>query len=170
MIPKICRDTSTFVKIGPKYRYTVRRDKYSVLIVFVTHLLQWEMSQTNFVEKIKAHVSFLISNFRLVLYTVCFLLGNSPASEFYMSTFRNTLFHLHRQVGAECRMLYAFFWVIPRRLNFKFRRFGTLCLFHLLRQVGAECRRLYAFFWVIPQRLNFICRRFGTLCPIFIGR
>jgi hypothetical protein len=24
--------------------------------------------------------------------TVCFLLGNSPASEFYMPTFRNTLF------------------------------------------------------------------------------
>ena len=32
---------------------------------------------------------------------VCFLLGNSPASEFYMPTFRNTLFHLHRQVGVE---------------------------------------------------------------------
>ena len=31
---------------------------------------------------------------------VCFLLGDSPASEFYMPTFRNTLFHLHRQVGA----------------------------------------------------------------------
>jgi len=30
---------------------------------------------------------------------VCFLLGNSPASEFYMPTFRNTLFHLRRQVG-----------------------------------------------------------------------
>ena len=30
---------------------------------------------------------------------LCFLLGNSPASEFYMPTFRNTLFHLHRQVG-----------------------------------------------------------------------
>jgi len=24
-------------------------------------------------------------------------------------------------------MLYAFFWVIPRRLNFICRRFGTLC-------------------------------------------
>jgi hypothetical protein len=30
---------------------------------------------------------------------VCFLLGNSPASEFYIPTFRSTLFHLHRQVG-----------------------------------------------------------------------
>ena len=30
---------------------------------------------------------------------------------------------------------YVFFWVIPRRLNFICRRFGTLCLFHLHRQV-----------------------------------
>jgi len=34
---------------------------------------------------------FLISNFRRVLYVVCFLLGNSPASEFYMPTFRNSV-------------------------------------------------------------------------------
>jgi hypothetical protein len=33
---------------------------------------------------------FLISNFRRVPNVVCFLLGNSPASEFYMPTFRNT--------------------------------------------------------------------------------
>jgi hypothetical protein len=46
-------------------------------------------------------IVFLISNFRLIMNIVCFLLGNSPASEIYMPTFRNTLFHLHRQVGAE---------------------------------------------------------------------
>ena len=34
---------------------------------------------------------FLISSFRRVLYVVCFLLGNYPASGFYMPTFRNTL-------------------------------------------------------------------------------
>jgi hypothetical protein len=33
-------------------------------------------------------------------------------------------------------LLYAFFWVIPRRLNFICRRFGTLCLFHLHRRIG----------------------------------
>jgi hypothetical protein len=33
-------------------------------------------------------------------------------------------------------MLYDFFWVIPGRLKFICRRFGTLCLFHLHRQVG----------------------------------
>jgi hypothetical protein len=35
-------------------------------------------------------------------------------------------------------MLYAFFWVIPRRLNFKCGRFGTLCLFH----IHSLCNRL----------------------------
>jgi hypothetical protein len=49
------------------------------------------------------HVFPLISNFRHVLNVVCFLLGNSPAFEVYMPTFRNTLFHLHRQVGV-CRI------------------------------------------------------------------
>jgi len=29
------------------------------------------------------------------------------------------------------KLLYAFFWVIPGRLNFVCRHFGTLCLFHL---------------------------------------
>jgi hypothetical protein len=47
--------------------------------------------------------AFFISNFRRVLNVVCFLFGNSPASEVYMPTFRNALFHLHRQVGV-CRM------------------------------------------------------------------
>ena len=37
------------------------------------------------------YAMFLISNFHRVLNIVCFLLGNSPASEFYMPTFRNTL-------------------------------------------------------------------------------
>jgi hypothetical protein len=38
---------------------------------------------------------YLISNFRRVLNFVCFLLDDSPASEVYMLTFRNILFHLH---------------------------------------------------------------------------
>jgi hypothetical protein len=46
-------------------------------------------------------IRVLISNFGRVLNVVCFLLGNSPASKFYMPTFRNTLFHLHRQVGVK---------------------------------------------------------------------
>ena len=49
----------------------------------------------------RADKIFLISNFRRVLNAVCFRLGNSPASEFYIATFRNTLFHLHKQVGMK---------------------------------------------------------------------
>jgi hypothetical protein len=43
------------------------------------------------------------SDFKLshVLNVLCFRLGNSPASEFYMPTFRNTLFYLYRWIGAE---------------------------------------------------------------------
>jgi hypothetical protein len=35
-------------------------------------------------------------------------------------------------------LLYAFFWVIPRRLNFICRRFGTPCMLHLHRRVGVR--------------------------------
>ena len=33
--------------------------------------------------------------------TVFFLLGDSPVSEFYVATFRNTLFHVHRRSKRE---------------------------------------------------------------------
>jgi len=39
--------------------------------------------------------------------------------------------------GVELYLLHAFFWVIPRHLNFICRRFRTPCLFCLHRQVGA---------------------------------
>ena len=39
----------------------------------------------------KSNLVFLISICHRVLNAVCFLTGNSPASEFYMPTFRNTL-------------------------------------------------------------------------------
>ena len=50
-------------------------------------------------QRVNAKVVFknyviVISNFRPVLNVVCFLLGDSPASEIYMPTFRNTLFHM----------------------------------------------------------------------------
>ena len=68
---------------------------------------------------------------------VCFLLSNSPASEFYMPTFRNTLFHLHRQVG-------TFYTPTFRRTLFHLHgQVGTFymptfrsTLFHLHRLVG----------------------------------
>jgi hypothetical protein len=39
---------------------------------------------------------------------------------------------------------YIFFWVFPRRLNIKSRRFGTLCRFHLHRWVGVNVEQLDA--------------------------
>ena len=42
---------------------------------------------------------------------------------------------LLRYWPSDYEMLYAFFWVITRRLDFICRRFGTVCLFHLHRQV-----------------------------------
>jgi hypothetical protein len=48
------------------------------------------------------YLVFLISNFRRALNVVCFLLGNSPASEVYMPTFRNILSVPSSQAGVEC--------------------------------------------------------------------
>ena len=65
---------------------------------------------------IRAKKTFLISNFRPVLNVVCFLLGNSPASEVYMPTFRNTLFHLPAyEDGTDG---------VPKRRHINFRRRG----------------------------------------------
>ena len=68
------------------------------------------------------HNLFLISNFSRVLNVVCFRLDNSPASEFYMPTFRNTLSHLHRQVGVHLPMKMG--QSVPKRWHIKFRRRG----------------------------------------------
>jgi len=59
---------------------------------------------------------FLISNFRHVLNVVCFLLGNSPASEIYMPTFRNTVCSIF--IGHRNRQS------VPKRWHIKFRRRG----------------------------------------------
>jgi hypothetical protein len=60
-----------------------------------------------------------MSNFRLVLNVVLLLLGDSAASEFYIPTFRNTLFHLHRLcTQEELKNFEEFSWYI------KFRRLG----------------------------------------------
>jgi len=63
-------------------------------------------------------------------------------------------------------MLYVFFWVILRHLNFICQRFGTLCLFHLHRQVGKYNPTLRQWisrlFW---KRREIHCRRVGLYLP-----
>jgi len=55
---------------------------------------------------------------KYILLAVCFLPGNSPASEFHMPTFRNTLFYLHRRVGMKMEQS------VPKPRHLKFRRGG----------------------------------------------
>jgi hypothetical protein len=52
-------------------------------------------------QKLMRNVRFFVKKISVPEFVVCFLLGNSPAAEFYTPTFRNTFFHLHRQVGVE---------------------------------------------------------------------
>jgi len=47
---------------------------------------------SHILDKMSSQFLFLISKFRRVLNVVFFLLGDNLASEFYMPTFRNTLY------------------------------------------------------------------------------
>jgi hypothetical protein len=42
-------------------------------------------------------------------------------------------------------MLRVMFWVVPRRVVFNSRRFGTLCLFHLHRRVDMKCVKVESY-------------------------
>jgi hypothetical protein len=42
-------------------------------------------------------------------------------------------------------MLCVIFWVVPRRVVFNSRHFGTLCLFHLHRQVDMNCVKVESY-------------------------
>ena len=71
---------------------------------------------------------FLISTFRHVLNVVCFPLGNSPASEFYMPTFRAKLFpNNYPSISQTYFILHTSLPMkmehsVPKRRNIKFGR------------------------------------------------
>jgi len=87
----------------------------------------------------------LISNILHILNVVFFLLGDSRESEFYVPTFRNTLFHLHRWCKQDSLLkppmkcsetsaqkfpcLHHLWWwnrhSVPKRRHIKFRRRGV---------------------------------------------
>ena len=78
------------------------------------------------IRKAQKTLHLLISNFHRVLNVVCFHLGDSPAFEFSMPTFRNTLSHLHRHVGL-CTRTYLPMKMkqsVPKRRHINFRRWG----------------------------------------------
>jgi len=60
--------------------------------------------------------------------------------------------------------LCVFFWLIPRRLNFICRHFGTLCMFHLHRQVGVHSIATCLWRWnrqSVPKRRHIKFRHRG---------
>jgi len=58
-----------------------------------------------YLRTLQNHTSLKVMNIesqlRNISMVVCFLLGNYQASDVYMPTFRNILFHLHRQVDVS---------------------------------------------------------------------
>jgi hypothetical protein len=85
---------------------------------YLLHLTRFQTILSENYEKLKALTFF---------YVVCFLLGNSPASEVYMPTFRNALLPLHMQVGILHTPTCP--WIlnrqsVPKRRHIKFRRRG----------------------------------------------
>jgi hypothetical protein len=103
-VPPTLQVRTSFIFCGGESR---RKDRYSWLLTVRTKI-------------------FLISNFRRVLKVARFLLGNSAASEFYMPTFQNTLFHLHRRVGTKFFVPTRLWrWnSVPKRRHIKVRRRG----------------------------------------------
>ena len=53
----------------------------------------------------------------------------------------------------------VFFWVIPQRLNFMCRCFGTLCLFHLRRRLRRWNRQSVSKHWHIKFRCQGITQK-----------
>jgi hypothetical protein len=62
------------------------------------------------------------------LHASCFIISTHKIT-------RNMVAHIKENILI---LLYAFFWVILRRLNFICRRFGVHCVFHLHRQIGMK--------------------------------
>jgi hypothetical protein len=78
----------------------------------------------------------LISNFYPVMDVIFFILGDSPTSEFYAPTFRNTIFRLRRwckQEGSPTSECYA---PTFRNTFFRFRRW--------CKQEGSSASEFYA--------------------------
>ena len=76
---------------------------------------------------------------------VCFLLGNSPASEFYRPTFRNTLFHLHRQVVVEWLGLRNVGTFIPENFRLQPNLFPYKC---------PNTSQTYSFYTYLPMKME----------------
>jgi hypothetical protein len=109
-LPSACICSSRWVIIYSirlfHLRHLIRLDVLDGIISYCPQLLASHLRKPSWshVRHLHHHAvsEVCVDNFRKAYYiVVCFLLGNSPASEFYMPTFRNTLFHLHRRMKTE---------------------------------------------------------------------
>ena len=94
---------------------------------------------------------FLILNFRRILNVVCFLLGNSPGSEIYMPTFRNTL-SVPSSLADRCRMtMFKKYRGIHREISLA-RKWPVTILSTGLGHLRAKPFSL----WIPPHFLNIV--------------
>ena len=108
----------------------------------------WPFEATTFVSN--QYIFFLDVQFPLCVCVIYIM----TKMGFFMS--QRNLFSWFQTFAVFC-MLYVFFWVISRLLNFIRRRFGTLCLFHVHRLVGVECHSTPTSLW----RWNRVFRNVG---------
>jgi hypothetical protein len=94
-----------------------------------------------------AYTVYSSVHYRYILYyeviTLCSYLGYPYKDVINLSLKLRTQKKVHTLSTVDCTketlqtytadMIYAFFWVIPRRLNFIFQRFGTHYIFDLSR-------------------------------------
>jgi len=79
-----------FFFVWPRSNQIARLDCHRCWSISIIHV-KWLFPLVITLSLYKKYVLFFISNFCHVLNVVCFLLCNSPASEFYMPTFWNSL-------------------------------------------------------------------------------
>ena len=71
--------------------------------------------------------SSICSVFQFVYFSYCSVFMYMPVSTNKINDYRYRTFLNRKVPQTNKELLYAFFWVVPRLLNFICRRFGTLC-------------------------------------------
>ena len=123
-------------KIHKHYKFVF----YFTLHVSATHIdhpkMEYRYRRKSATEEVFLSVEAFLSVPVFHLSDIQYFLFNNTFK--YQLCLRNVVLNVRCCLIKDLCKLYVFFWVIPRRLNFICRRFGTLCLFHLHRQVDVE--------------------------------
>ena len=123
ILPTLAIDPRTFQPVASRYTDWTMASKH-------TNTYSRKHTHTTHTNKTIREISFfaLIHPTCRLTHSMC----TGLRKQFYTQQEMNV--NSRFQTFAVFFMLYVFFWVIPRRLDFICRRFGTL--FHLHRQVG----------------------------------